>query len=53
MLFNATFLHDREVDDATPAMLIVFLLFVLPAKLNFWCFRDPNGKEAPVHSGLC
>ncbi|XP_042233955.1 solute carrier family 13 member 5-like isoform X4 [Homarus americanus] len=34
-----------KVDDATPAILIVFLLFALPAKLNFWCFRQPNDPE--------
>nr|XP_045621413.1 protein I'm not dead yet-like isoform X2 [Procambarus clarkii]XP_045621414.1 protein I'm not dead yet-like isoform X2 [Procambarus clarkii] len=31
-----------EVDDATPAMFIVFLLFALPANLNFWCFSKPD-----------
>lgn len=31
-----------EVDDATPAMFIVFLLFCLPAKLDFLCFRKPD-----------
>ncbi|XP_063586145.1 Na(+)/citrate cotransporter-like isoform X2 [Penaeus indicus] len=49
--FSAAFGEDLEVDDATPAMLIVFLLFVLPAKLNFWCFRDPNAP--PTSSPAC
>ncbi|XP_050692843.1 solute carrier family 13 member 2-like isoform X2 [Eriocheir sinensis] len=31
-----------EVDDATPAMFIVFLLFCFSTKLNFWCFRKPG-----------
>ncbi|KAG0714781.1 Solute carrier family 13 member 3 [Chionoecetes opilio] len=34
--------YGVEVDDATPAMFIVFLLFCLPAKLNFLCFRKPE-----------
>ncbi|XP_071533695.1 Na(+)/citrate cotransporter isoform X6 [Panulirus ornatus] len=34
--------YHVEVDDATPAMLIVFLLFLLPAKLDFWCFWSPS-----------
>lgn len=42
-----------EVDDATPAMLIVFLLFVLPAKLNFWCFRKPDDPYPPEPSPAC
>ncbi|XP_068207345.1 Na(+)/citrate cotransporter-like isoform X4 [Palaemon carinicauda] len=42
-----------EVDDATPAMLIVTLLFILPARLNFWCFRNPKDPEAPTPSPAC
>ncbi|XP_069980540.1 Na(+)/citrate cotransporter [Penaeus vannamei] len=49
--FSSAFGEHLEVDDATPAMLIVFLLFVLPAKLNFWCFRDPNAP--PTSSPAC
>ncbi|KAK3863944.1 hypothetical protein Pcinc_030326 [Petrolisthes cinctipes] len=44
----AKLFHDAfgvEVDDATPAILIVFLLFALPAKLDFWCFRKPEDPE--------
>ncbi|XP_042889596.1 solute carrier family 13 member 5-like isoform X6 [Penaeus japonicus] len=49
--FSDAFGEHLEVDDATPAMFIVFLLFVLPAKLNFWCFRDPNAP--PTASPAC
>ncbi|XP_066951628.1 Na(+)/citrate cotransporter-like isoform X4 [Macrobrachium rosenbergii] len=42
-----------EVDDATPAMLIVTLLFILPARLNFWCFRNPKDPEPPQPSPAC
>ncbi|KAK8378288.1 hypothetical protein O3P69_011052 [Scylla paramamosain] len=34
--------YGVEVDDATPAMFVVFLLFCLPAKLDFLCFRKPQ-----------
>lgn len=37
-------LFCSEIDDATPVMLIVFLLFVLPANLDFLQF-DSNGKS--------
>ncbi|XP_064082049.1 Na(+)/citrate cotransporter-like isoform X3 [Macrobrachium nipponense] len=42
-----------EVDDATPAMLIVTLLFILPARLNFWCFRNPKDPGPPQPSPAC
>ena len=33
----------RKVNDATTVMIIVVLLFVIPAKANFWCFRSRDG----------
>jgi len=36
-------LFFSEIDDATPVMLIVLLLFVLPANLDFLQFNS-NGK---------
>ncbi|CAG0889924.1 unnamed protein product, partial [Darwinula stevensoni] len=39
------------IGDATAAMLIVFLFFVIPAKPNFWCFRespDAEPKSSPA-----
>jgi len=35
-----------EVDDATPVMLIVMLLFIIPAKPKFWFLR-PAGEQGP------
>ncbi|PSN33759.1 Protein I'm not dead yet [Blattella germanica] len=35
-----------EIDDATPVMLIVFLLFVLPANLDFLQFKANGGGFA-------
>ncbi|KAK7790584.1 hypothetical protein R5R35_005949 [Gryllus longicercus] len=35
----AEFISDVEIQDATPAMLIVFLMFVLPSNLSF---LNPN-----------
>ncbi len=33
-----------HVDDATAVMSVVLLLFIIPAKPNFWCFRDHGGQ---------
>ncbi|XP_076062935.1 Na(+)/citrate cotransporter-like [Oratosquilla oratoria] len=52
-LFDEAFDHKVEVDDASPVMLIVFLLFVIPSKLNFWCFRDSNDMSEPESSPAC
>nr|XP_045621719.1 solute carrier family 13 member 5-like [Procambarus clarkii] len=44
-----------KMNDATPAILIVVLLFILPAKLNFWCFRgrdEPEPKRLDNNSCL-
>lgn len=43
----AELLHTVEVDDATAVMTIVMLLFIIPAKPRFWCFR-PDGGEQPI-----
>nr|XP_045591459.1 solute carrier family 13 member 5-like [Procambarus clarkii] len=43
--------YGVKVNDATPAMLIVFLLFVLPANLNFCCFT--HGEEKRVEENAC
>ncbi|CAL4060255.1 unnamed protein product, partial [Meganyctiphanes norvegica] len=45
--------YGIKVGDATPAMLIVFLLFIIPAELNFWCFRDKNDPSPPRSSPAC
>ncbi|XP_069938959.1 Na(+)/citrate cotransporter isoform X2 [Cherax quadricarinatus] len=43
-----------DVGAATPVMLIVFLLFALPAKLDFWCFRKPGDPEPErVNNNSC
>ncbi|CAG0892972.1 unnamed protein product [Darwinula stevensoni] len=38
-----------DVGDATAAMFIVFLFFVIPAKPNFWCFRE--SPDSPSKTG--
>lgn len=40
--------NARNVDDATAVMLIVLLLFAIPSKPTFWCFRR---KEETL--GMC
>ncbi|GLH10555.1 Protein I'm not dead yet [Gryllus bimaculatus] len=47
----AEFISDVEIQDATPAMLIVFLMFVLPSNLSF---LNPNstGKSKSFNSPL-
>lgn len=35
---------NRKIDDATAVVTVVVLLFLIPSKLNFWCFRSPNGN---------
>ncbi|CAG0889758.1 unnamed protein product [Cyprideis torosa] len=41
------------VEDSTPAMLIVFFMFIIPNKLDFWCFRKPGStQEHKAHEGL-
>lgn len=42
-----------EVDDATPAMLIVILLFLIPKKLNFLCFRNPMDPDPEGPNEAC
>ncbi|KAK7080784.1 hypothetical protein SK128_008058 [Halocaridina rubra] len=51
--FTDAFGEDLELGDATPAILIAFLLFVLPSSLDFWCFRDPKDTKAPKRSPAC
>ncbi|CAL4161095.1 unnamed protein product [Meganyctiphanes norvegica] len=44
----------KSVSDATPVMFVVFLLFILPARLpNCLCFRDPNDSSPPTSSPAC
>ncbi|KAK3927108.1 Protein I'm not dead yet [Frankliniella fusca] len=43
----AEYVSDVKIKDATPAVLIVFLLFVLPANLDF-LRRDGPRKAAPA-----
>ena len=31
------------MDDSTPVMAVVILMFVLPSRLDFWCFRSRSG----------
>ncbi|KAF2367835.1 Solute carrier family 13, partial [Trinorchestia longiramus] len=40
---------EIEVEDATPVMLIIVLIFIIPKELNFWCFRDPK-DTSPVRA---
>jgi len=44
IVLDALLLFCSKIDDATPVMLIVFLLFVLPANLDFLQFNS-NGKS--------
>ncbi|PNF25633.1 Protein I'm not dead yet [Cryptotermes secundus] len=41
-----------EIDDATPVMLIVFLLFVLPANLDFLQFNSSERRPAKAAPAL-
>ncbi len=36
---------ELAVDDATAGMIVVFLLFVLPSRLNFWPFTSGPGNN--------
>ena len=36
---------SRKVGDAVPVILIVILLFILPDKPNFWCWRTETKDE--------
>ncbi|CAG0890710.1 unnamed protein product [Darwinula stevensoni] len=38
--------RDLYIGDATAAMLIGFLFFIIPAKPNFWCFRESSDKPS-------
>ncbi|CAG0893446.1 unnamed protein product [Darwinula stevensoni] len=38
--------RDLNIGDGTAAMLIVFFLFVIPAKPNFWCFRESSDSPS-------
>ena len=33
---------SRKIGDSVPVLIIIFVLFVLPVKLNFWCFASPS-----------
>lgn len=39
----AHWIKDAHVDDATAVMIIVLLLFSIPAKPTFWCLRPIGG----------
>lgn len=41
----ADFIPGVKIKDATPAMIIVFLLYVLPADLNFLSWLFKNGRR--------
>lgn len=36
--YTKSYVEKDAIDDATAGMIIVLLLFVFPAKLNFWPF---------------
>lgn len=40
-------LFSKQIGDAVPVLVIIFILFIMPAKLDFWCFRKANGDRAP------
>ncbi|XP_076045465.1 Na(+)/citrate cotransporter-like isoform X2 [Oratosquilla oratoria] len=46
-LLEGVYGHSVEVDDASSVMLIVFLLFAIPSKPNFWCFRPDENVLKP------
>ncbi|XP_021940049.1 protein I'm not dead yet-like isoform X2 [Zootermopsis nevadensis] len=48
----AEFVATVEIDDATPVMLIVFLLFVLPANLDFLRFDSNERRPAKAAPAL-
>ncbi|MCL4146313.1 UNVERIFIED_CONTAM: hypothetical protein GTU68_041220 [Idotea baltica] len=52
-LFIYLFGHEAKVEDATPVMLIVFILFCIPSRPNFLCIRDPKASKYPSSSPGC
>ncbi|XP_069683308.1 protein I'm not dead yet-like [Periplaneta americana] len=48
----AELIASVEIDDATPVMLIVFLLFVLPANLDFLRFNSNERRPAKAAPAL-
>ncbi|XP_018018962.1 solute carrier family 13 member 5 isoform X2 [Hyalella azteca] len=44
---------EIEVEDATAVMFIVLLVFIIPKKLDFWCFRDPKDTSPVVSYEGC
>lgn len=40
-------LFSKKIGDSVPVLLVIFVLFILPAKLNFWCFASPSSGEPP------
>ncbi|XP_037090968.1 solute carrier family 13 member 2-like [Pollicipes pollicipes] len=54
-------LFKTDIDDGTAGMLIVALMFMIPAKPRFWCMKEEGGRSelsdgllawADVHKGL-
>lgn len=39
----ASLIEDADVGDATAVMLIILVLFGLPAEPKFWCLGDRRG----------
>lgn len=39
-MFNIIVFFCRAIGNATPAILIVFLMFIVPANPNIWPFRS-------------
>ncbi|KAL7646871.1 UNVERIFIED_CONTAM: hypothetical protein RMT77_002128 [Armadillidium vulgare] len=52
-LIKMMFGPKAEVEDATSAILVVFILFCLPARPNFWGFRDQEATKYPSSSPGC
>lgn len=39
------FLFYRKVGDSVPVLLIILILFILPIKPDFWCFRKAGSEN--------
>ncbi len=46
-LYKKSIVHKEAIDDATAGFIVVLMLFVLPAKLNFWPFTKRWQDSTP------
>ena len=50
--YNRTFSYlqllylNRKIGDSVPVLIVILILFAMPIRLNFWCFRS-NKDERP------